>query len=78
MIYCNLKQKKKGSATYSFGTTLEDITGEVEFYADFTQPTILKHPSTGEVTVNTLNRLVVKYKGLFAEDIFPDKIAYER
>lgn len=78
MIYCNLKNKTENSAVYSFGTTIEDITGEVEFYTDFTEPSILKQPSTGDVTVNMLNRLVIKYKSKFALGVFPDKLAYER
>ncbi|MBQ7118491.1 MAG: hypothetical protein IJN88_09800 [Clostridia bacterium] len=77
MIYCNLKQKDKNSAVYFFGTEIEDITGEVEFYTDFSQPKILKQPLKNEVKANIFNKILIKYKKDFVKGIFNQKISYE-
>lgn len=78
MVYCNLKQKSDNSAIYSFGMSTDDITGEVVFYTEFTQPSILKQPKKEKANNIIMNKLVVKYKEQFSKGIFPNKISYER
>lgn len=78
MVYCNLKQNNNDSAIYFFGMSTDDITGEVVFYANSIQPSILKQPTNGNATNITMNKLVVKYKEQFSKGIFPNKISYER
>lgn len=78
MIYCNIKNKTEKSAIYLFGTDIEDITGEAEFYSTFTEPKILKQPQTSNVPVGWLSRLVVKYKENLVKGDFPEKMSYER
>lgn len=78
MVYCNLKQKNKESAVYTFGVAPNDVTGEAEFHSDMRKPTILKQPETGNVPGWILTRLLVKYKDKIENGIFPDKLCYER
>ena len=78
MIYCNIKNKTEKSAIYLFGTDIEDITGEAEFYSTFTEPKILKQPKTSNVPAGWLSRLVVKYKESLVKGDFPEKMSYER
>lgn len=78
MIYCKLKENNDNSAIYLFGTDIDDITGEAEFYSSFTQPKILKHPQTGDVANSLLSKIVVKYTEDLLKGKFPDKMSYER
>ena len=78
MIYCNIKENNGDSAIYLFGTDIEDITGEAEFYSTFTEPKILKQPKTGNASVGLLTKLVIKYKADLTQGKFPKKMAYER
>lgn len=78
MVYCNLKQKNDSSAVYLFGTSLNDITGEVEFSTALTTPQISKHPKTAETSATMLTKIAIKYKEKFSRGEFPEKLCYER
>lgn len=78
MIYCKLKNIKGNTAVYYFGNKLDDITGEAEFYSSFTQPTILKQPTTGSVPEFLLSKIIIKYKEKLLNSNFPDKMSFER
>lgn len=77
MVYCNLKEKRSGSAIYLFGTTTADITGEVEFFVEYRKPNLLKQPAKASVSETVLFPLVAKYKKKFSNGIFPEKISHE-
>ena len=66
MIYCDLKQKKNTSAIYYFGSTINDISGEVEFYAEHKKPSIIKHPTQKPVAISLISKLYIKYKAEFS------------
>lgn len=74
MVYCN----KKENTVYYFGTNTEDITGIVRFYTDGTAPTIEQQPVGGEAAISEMMKLNAKYREKFAQNIFPDRISYER
>jgi len=78
MIYCKLKKSNEASAVYMFGKTIDDITGEVEFYSTFTEPTVLKQPQTGNVPNRMLAMILVKYQERLQKADFPEKMSYER
>lgn len=77
MIYCNLKQKKNTSAIYYFGTSLNDMSGEVEFFSENKNPSIIKHPKTKLVASSLITKLFAKYKTDFSKGVYPQKISYE-
>jgi len=78
MVYCTLKKKSSDSAVYYIGCSLEDINGEVEFFAKSINPRILQQPKENNVSSSMLTKLAVKYKDKFLKGEFPDKISYER
>lgn len=77
MVYCNLKQTKNNSAIYFVGTTTDDITGEVEFYAASKNPSIIMQPTSNDLRLSMVCKLASKYRNKFLKGEFPDKISYE-
>lgn len=77
MVYCNLKQKKNASAIYYFGASLNDMSGEVEFFSENKNPSIIKQPETKLVASSLITKLFIKYKTDFSKGIYPKKISYE-
>lgn len=83
MIYCNLSEIKYNtaenvfSAEYNFGTTVDNITGKVVFYADNTMPEIIEHPRLENVPMPHIMKLYTKYRKKFLAANFPERISYE-
>jgi hypothetical protein len=79
MIYCKIKKSNDTSAVYMFGKTIDDITGEVEFYSAITEPPlVLKQPQTGDVPYRWLAMIMFKYQEQLQKANFPEKMSYER
>lgn len=78
MIYCKIKENKGNSAVYLFGNSINDITGEAEFYSTFTEPKIIKQPKTESIPVGSLAKIVIKYKAELTNGSFPEKMSFER
>ncbi len=77
MIYCNLKDLNSDSAVYYFGTSTDNMTGEIEFFRN-TEPVIIKQPVNSNVPLTSINRIMVKYCNTFTKGIFPNKLSFER
>lgn len=78
MIYCKLKEKHETFAIYQFGTDIEDMTGEVVFFASFIEPQIINQPDLTKVPNSWLNKVVIKYKEQLLIGSFPIKMSFER
>lgn len=77
MVYCNLVEKHQEYAIYSVGTDAGDITGEAKFFNKFVQPLVIRQPKTGFVSNATLSKVAIKYRNVFLNGEFPNKISYE-
>ena len=77
MVYCNLKEIKETSAIYYAGSNVSDISGEVEFFKEMKNPTIIKQPDSGKLYQSLVCKVAVKYKNKFLKGEFPEKVSYE-
>ena len=75
MIYCNKEQDYGNRAVYSFGATVDDMTGEIVFFVD-QPPEITREPKQYYVTMNWVLKLFGKYKADFRTGIFKDYLAF--
>lgn len=76
MIYCELLQRKDGSAVYRFGGLVTDMTGEIEFFCNG-EPVVIKEPSSYRVAKMWIYKLYRKYKDDLTNGIFKKKMSYE-
>ena len=74
MVYCN---KKKGTVYY-FGANTGDVTGVIRFETNGSAPTIEKQPDRSRVPNSDIMKLNAKYSEKFDQNIFPERISYER
>lgn len=77
MVYCKLKEKRKDSAVYDIGASVEDMTGQVVFYRDLREPEIIKQPEKESIRMQAIARVYGKYRAAFASGEFKEKLSYE-
>ena len=68
---------RNDAAIYLFGTSINDITGEVKFYTLNKNPEILFQPKTSVADFYLVIKLYVKYKNDFFYGVYPQKISFE-
>ena len=76
MVYCSLKHDYEDRAVYSFGATIDDMTGELVIHKDM-DIEIVCEPKRYHVTANWLAKLLTKYQTDFRKGIFKKQLAYE-
>lgn len=76
MIYCNLKESTPVSATYYYGDTVSNLSGEFAVTRSLRLEVIKQPEKCGELTY-WLGQLLYKHRNDFANGKFREKIAYE-
>ena len=78
MVYCNHISHNKKTAKYSYGGSVDNITGVVEFSIDGSGFTIVKEPEkNASYLPAALNRLYATALERFSGGNYPDKLSYE-
>ncbi|HJC49133.1 MAG TPA: hypothetical protein H9754_00905 [Candidatus Anaerostipes avistercoris] len=77
MVYCNYKSHNKETATYAYGGTVDDITGELVFYFQKDAVEIIKEPLNGNAPMRHIMSLYGAHRKQFKSGCFKKKIAYE-
>ena len=78
MVYCDYIGNTNNTVTYSYGSRVDDITGNVIF--DFCDDTIeiINSPKNSEdAPMRHIKRLYTKHRNKFKNKIFNKKISYE-
>lgn len=77
MIYCELKEKHPTFATYKFGTTTKNMSGEIRVFSKNVEFQIIKQPDSTKVSNSWLYKVIVKYQEQLLSGDFPTKMSYE-
>ena len=77
MVYCNYKSHDKETATYAYGGSVDDITGELVFHFKEDAVEIIKEPFNGNAPMRHIMSLYGTHRKQFKSGCFKEKIAYE-
>ena len=78
MVYCEYKGHDNQTATYAYGQTIGDMTGELIFhFGEEEGIEIVKKPEKHQVIGRQIHSLYKKHREEFKKGIFKEKIAYE-
>ena len=77
MVFCDYKANTTDSATYAFGGTPEDISGEIVFHFRDRTFEIVKAPEKTKVWLKYIRSLYHKEMENFNKGVFREKISYE-
>ncbi|MGI6206233.1 MAG: hypothetical protein ACOYJI_06390 [Anaerovoracaceae bacterium] len=77
MVYCEYIKNTDKAVTYSYGQTIYDMTGEVEYDFNNDILTITKKPEKYSVVTRQIESLFRKHRDEFCNGKFREKIAFE-
>jgi hypothetical protein len=77
MVYCDYIENTKKTVTYSYGQTIDDMTGEVEYNFENDVLKIKKSPVKYKVISRHLESVLKKHRREFINGELKKKIAYE-
>lgn len=81
MVYCKLSKievhEKERVGVYACGSSINDMSGMVEFYMNGRPPEILKQPESEPIRVSYLLRMWIKNRDKIVNGNFPEKMALE-
>lgn len=78
MVYCHYKSHTEDMATYAYGETIDDMTGELIFHFGAEEGIeIVRKPEKYVVLLRHINKVYGKHRDEFKQGIFKEKIAYE-
>lgn len=78
MVYCNYKSHTDNTVTYTYGDTIDDITGELIFhFGEEEGIEIVREPDKYKVIMRQIHSLYGMHRKEFKQGVFKEKIAYE-